>query len=68
MSCAHGEVTERGRTHLEQVESHVPLATIANGVRSEVNDESVIEREVDILNGVLEVVVRLIQLEAESSW
>lgn len=53
------------KTHLEQVDHHVPLATIANEIASKRRNESIIDRKVRVFDGKLKVVVGLVELIEE---
>ena len=54
-----------GRTDLEQVHDHVPLAAITDQLVSEVLDQTVVNGQFCVLDGELEVVVGLVQLVPE---
>lgn len=51
--------------YLKQIDDHVPLAAVADEVARCVYDESLVDGEICMLNGELEVVVRLVQFVPE---
>ena len=51
--------------YLKDIHGHVPLTTVADEIPGKVVDESVIQRQVCILNGELKIVVGLVQLVPE---
>lgn len=51
--------------YLEEVQSHVPLATIADVVAGEVNNKPVIQGKVDVLNREFKIVVCFVEFVIE---
>jgi hypothetical protein len=53
------------KAYLEQVDSHVPLTAVTNGVFREEVDQAIIDGQICILDRKLEVIIRLVQLVPE---
>lgn len=60
----YAEYSKCDNKHLEEVESHVPLATVGDGLIGEVNNGTVINGLVCELDGKLEIVVALVEFVA----
>lgn len=52
-------------THLDEVDNHIPLATVADEVSRQVANQPVVNGSVGKLDGVLQEVVAFVQLVPE---